>query len=540
MAALTISKTQRTQGIWGFLAVHPLLLLLPFATALLLLRFDPNVGYNFDDASYIIVTDALRHGMGRVLVNDPLLPLDAVRSVGFPLLLTPVAFIWEHPLAYKFAEAAIYLLSVAVIYGFFRRYASTAIALFVAIAYAANNYTIEFAYNLFTEVPYILFSFLALAALMRYRASEKAISGWLLLTGLTINAAIYIRSVGILLLVVGVGWLWWQCGWRKAVALTLTTLLLSAPMQLGWLLGSPTTWSSGYLSYFKLGDLPTVVANNAPRYLFTCIRLLLEWPFQNLFTASLEMKNSPLGNIVFALLLTLLLVVPIILIAAGVWYSCTPNGRLLALYMLAYLALIMIWPFGPEPRFVLPLLPILLYFIAQGVIGLRSIPRFGVKIKAPLLATVLLLLLTFSLLQHLSQVAVGSNLVQNAQEYLQVSHYGPQRTSYINAALWLRDNTPPDTLIVCNNPYDFYLWSNRHTIDYSIPPGLLPALERSNYVIITALPPGLKLALNEYFAAHRQQFQLIQTITGGDNPTYIYKFIKQLVVQTKRRALRSS
>ncbi len=138
----------------------------------------------------------------------------------------------------------------------------------------------------------------------------------------------------------------------------------------------------------------------------------------------------------------------------------------------------------------------------------------------------LLIVVGCSLDQQLDEgLSEGDNLVKNAAEYQQPSHYPPDRANYIVAAQWLAAHSPADAVIICDFPYDFYWWSGRRTLVYQTVDGVVTPLQAGDYVAVDAGALAAPDPLGRYIAAHPQQLQLIYETQAGD-AARIYKVVK--------------
>ncbi len=249
---------------------------------------------------------------------------------------------------------------MTLLYRFFSRRYGVAVALFVAAGLGLNAYPIFYSSCIFPEIAYTLCSVLGWFALLRYRAASRTVGWVLLLAAITLNAAIYLRSVGLTLLFAAILWLLWQRAWLKAAALPIAALLLSLPLQLGWVFGTAATWQGGYGKFLAIRDTLSLLPQQVVGYIFNVTRLLLEWPYQGLQNAALP---APLFN----LLLVGLLALTVGLLILGVVRQRDAAGQLFLLYTALYMGVLMVvWPYAAHPRFMLPILPILLFYLFSG------------------------------------------------------------------------------------------------------------------------------------------------------------------------------
>jgi hypothetical protein len=101
--------------------IPPILILI--STALGLLRFNSlQPGTSYDDAHYIILAESLSSGQGYELINFPHPQIERAFPPGWPILLTPLTFLFPgNYTVLKLLTLVLWLASLLLIYKFFSK-----------------------------------------------------------------------------------------------------------------------------------------------------------------------------------------------------------------------------------------------------------------------------------------------------------------------------------------------------------------------------------------------------------------------------------
>jgi hypothetical protein len=349
------------------------------AVVALLLGFfamnDVPVGIFQDDGHYLILARALAQGDGYRYVNLPGAPAGTHFPPGYPLLLAPLWWIAPHfpsNVAYfKLVNVALLPVAALAIRALARQMAGLAAPAASALAMASVATVPVLFLNslLFSETAFVAALCGVLIASERLLARSAApTSRDALLLGLAIGALALLRTLGVAVLPAVVALLLWRRHWRSAALVSVGALLLLAPWQL-WSSAHahavPEAVSGGYGAYgawlaaaWRDGGVAfgrAVVATN--------LRGLL-MPLTLFGLADAPAALRALAGVA----LTALAVAG----ALGVRHRAPAT----LLFLVPYLALLVVWPFPPD-RFLWPLWPIALVLMTAGVLrlGARSSPR---------------------------------------------------------------------------------------------------------------------------------------------------------------------
>lgn len=431
------------------------------------LAFDRKLDTWGDNAEYIILARSIVQGRWMERINEPDSPPSRKFPFGFPLLLAGVE--WLVPgdmLAMKALVLILYVMAMPLVYLLMRRYTESRDAahsadsrrgIVVTLFSLLNPLLLTFSHQVMTEVPYLLVSVLALIAIEGASEGGRKQGGRALLIALTFSAiAVWIRVLGLALFAAAMLSYIVRREFRRGVSVGLGCLVALAVLQAlgGGLVGSSYLAKVSQLNpdMPELGgvDLPGLAGSH--RFLGNLERYGLGGYL------SAVLLPLPAGHF-FSLLghtsLRLLSLAVIVVLAAGWWrqYSERP---LVPLYCLFYLGFLLLAPArSASPRYLVPVIPFLLLFLMRGFEGL--VRRVGGWLGRPrqsfILVTAFACLLALYLYDDYSVIA-GSR------------EYSPRWKSYFEAAEWLKEHTPQDSVIAGSSDHLLYLVSERRTIRF--------------------------------------------------------------------------
>lgn len=432
------TRTWITRLGWGLLF---LVLSIPYLRALAL----PEVGFFHDDGIYLATAEALARGEGYRLVNLPTEPLQTKYPPLFPLLLSLVIGIFpDFPgnlPALKMVPALSAFAWMLLTYRLLRRIGTSGSrALAILALVMASPLTLKLSTSLLTET---LFASLATASVLCLEESgQNALQGRrkVIAAGLLTAMAILTRTIGISLLVGGIGWLLWKSQGRKALWYTTTAGLLTAP----WFLWVCLYGGTGYYSS----------ANYTSWHIFSAALDLdiynrLAVPMQNLIHLAafpgLSLQINGVAGATLAIVFA---------IALPIGALRTIRTAPAAMWVLGgYLALVLCWVWAPA-RFFLVVAP-LLYWLASNALPQR---RTATGRYCLVLMTLLICIPGMWESHKRIQEAHGTGV-------LLWSGKGPETwTDFLQITNWIRTNTDPNTVVVGNLDPALHLYSDRKAI----------------------------------------------------------------------------
>jgi hypothetical protein len=399
----------------------------------------PGHGWGDDFGLYVAHARNLAEGRPYAdtgYVYNPEFPVLSPRTYPpvFPLLLAPVYRLFGLDLhAMKAFEVLLFVALLGVLAAVLRRRLPLPYVLGVLVLFGLNPYVWKHKDRLLSEVPFMLFAYLALLLADRAyepgRARPGAV-GWGLLAGLAAFLAFGTRTVGVVLVpsIVGAEFLRRR---RLGVASPAVALAFAAGVITQRLLLPP---DGSYLDQLKYDPA-----------LFVRVALSLGRAMS--FTAE-NGYNEPARN---ALYLCMLL-------PAGVGYFLRLREGVTAceLFAPSNLLLLVVWPAAErEQRFLMPLLPLFFLYAADGLRRLVAKPlaRLERPAGAGLAAAVLL-----------SYAAAHTRM-----------EAGPFRegvSTRESAALfdWVRAETRPEDVFLFQKPRALALFTGRHASGHPVSP----------------------------------------------------------------------
>lgn len=302
--------------------------------------------------------------------------------VGTSLCLAPIIKIFGvNFYAMKMVMLLFWIGSLYVIHSFFlRRTNDKKAAAFITICFGLHPQIIIQPDTTGSDIPFLFCTFLFFMLTQKYHSENRYIFYTRLVA--IIFAAYLFRSIGILLLPIVS--LFQLINWRK-YSIQQNILLLSFPYVLFFILMKTLSLlykidPGSYIQYLQLTDIPTVIQNI--RYY---IELFATSPF-NLWELTLpylpEFKGlSFITNCIYVLSL-LLSGVSIY----GIYARFKANLDLI-LFTSLLIGLYVVWPSKQGYRFIIPLLPIYIYFLWIGFMQLKISYSNPITRILPLLTT---------------------------------------------------------------------------------------------------------------------------------------------------------
>jgi hypothetical protein len=518
-----------------------------------LLLFDPGLFTGGDNVVYLLLAKALAGAEGYVTLYEPGNPPHTFYPPGYPLLLTPLFWIfegltgsglgegggWERALlAGKVLSfvAAIAVLLLTARYLRERLEPTTgglAVYASALLVTATNTTFLSYSHWTLSEMPYFALSLGALILAEREGGGARI---WLTAVLLTCGGYL-IRTAGLPLCLAVIWAIWRRHGRRPGLLAAAVVIFVvvgwslrnalvdpSAPGYLDQLLAvDPYAPAEGTLT---VGSFLERVATNAGVYAFIEIPRIV-WP-----------EIPSFGRIEPAGLFLGTLLVPLVVYG---FVRQVRRARLAAgeAYVLLYFALLAIWPWNGE-RFVLPILPLLVSYGGLAMADFAGLLRGRIRpaqqggalaLSRPSVAAIRVAILASAL------VAVPNlwGAVRNIPEQLAITGrhlrgerlagYSPTVRDYFSAARWIGETSPPDAVIVSRKPQFTYLFSDRKSLIYPYSPP--EEIERevreggADYLIFDRLGSSALIYLRPYLMGYLDRYDIVREI--GDPPTVVLR-----------------
>ena len=364
-------------------------------------------------------------------------------NVGFPLILSPVCALFGNDIfAFLLLNTSLLVLALLLVFHFLKSYFSPLIALSATLIFAYNPWLLSFKGEVQSDISFMLF-FMASIAVYNQIKDRLNWKNALLLSAL-IAYTMLIKNIGlVLLLSIGSDYIWRKFFLpflkEKKVSIAYGSYIWIVFVFIAsfafYFLIAEVVFSSKMESFsffstlFSVDILYDTILKNLDYYIQV---------FQNFFQSDFgQWSFFPLITKSFALVFLIL----------GVIRSCIPKMNFNSWVYVLYVLVILTYPNSTQGfRFLLPLFPLSLLYIIEGVKGFN----FGFKIKGKYLALIVTALL---LLQYRLDIVK----VNNRGEIVQ----GPQSESAAQVFAYLRENTDPKARIVFNKPRVLGLYAQR-------------------------------------------------------------------------------
>lgn len=418
------------------------------------LRFNSlQLGTSYDDAHYIILAESLSSGQGYQLINFPRPQIERAFPPGWPILLTPLTFLFPgNYTVLQIFSLVLWLASILLIYKLFsKRIQSPQLEIVTGLT-ALNPMLVGTSVTVMAESAYLFFSLLALHVFDIWKDKAEDKKDWILvLAAVLVFYTQLIRTIGIALIIALVAYLLFTRRWREA-GIAAGVFVAGSLLQV-WLnlRNGGSVVSAGYESQVFGGSIVEKLGQMGSN--------MLGYFNQTVAGSLIPIFSSKvavfLGNFGLEVLPALVNIIILLLIAFGV-FAAIKNFQMMDIYFAMYiLGILAFW--NPnvgsvKARFLIPILPFLYLYFVQGMAWvvekvIRSRINYGRRVEAGLIGLIALVLL-------IRNVQDWRNPVMN------------QMTDLSIGASWVAENAPPDSIVMVNEPVPAYVHVQRKTIGY--------------------------------------------------------------------------
>jgi hypothetical protein len=462
--------------------------------------FDKKVHLGGDNAGYYILGKSLVDGKGYTSIHSK----DQVPGnhfpPGYPVLIASVMKVFSGKITTIKAANGFYMWAALMALFFLFRALTRNIHLsFIACLLAAYNFhLLEYSTIMMSEIPFVLFSTLTLLLFIMTDFEKPFYKNWkFILFVLTLVFAFYIRTLGIALFLSFMLILLAQKRWKYAGFLFVAFFLLIAP----WQIRSHNLGGNSYVNQLlmvnpyrpemgpmKLADWPNRVSRNVKRYFALevtngvmpfetidykqCVKQLkaeageletdttqTKAPEKELTLAEKEQdaanRGMPGSKVEITTTDYIISILLILLIAIGL-ARMKDHRILLSLYLAGTFAILFLWPeawFGI--RFMLPLVPILIMLILNGLAELPLLAAEKLKKKEPWFMAIAIPFAVFFWMKSDLETRVVE--LENRGKGVYINKF----KNYFDIATWSSKNLPKDAVVATRKGQLFYLYANR-------------------------------------------------------------------------------
>ncbi|HKA19440.1 MAG TPA: hypothetical protein VKN18_14215 [Blastocatellia bacterium] len=436
-------------------------------------------GASYDDTIYVTAAKALATGEGYRIINLPHPIAQTLIPPFYPFLLS---IIWRiHP---QFPENLSWMMLFSVFltmaflllsYHYLVRnnYATRTQALSVVALTAINWRTMNLATGLISDILLLSLSIAVLHLAEKYQEEHKS---WIVgsVLGTMMGLAFLTRTSALALIASVAVFYFYRRKWRKLLLLLGIASLFIA----GWIVWcyfNTSVISGEHASYYagySQGITDTVnrlQSLNAESKLMTYLRII------ETNAVGMIVVWAPFQSLGLRATLPMVILIPLLLLALGLmvlgFLRETSKGiRLLEVYCLIYVALHLIVPSHSYERYLIPIVPFLLFFMIREVTHLYALASDGVISNQDLTTKVISVVIGLVLAAAIVIVFYSNStgIYRTLNESKSLSLYEEDRQTFD----WIRTNTDPGSVLVCFSDLKYFLYTGRKTVR-SIPVNLL-------------------------------------------------------------------
>ncbi len=434
-----------------------------------------------DSAQYIILAEGINQGKWLKAVNLPGEPYYFYYPPVFSLLLFPIIHFFGRNffLMYMFV-ASLGCLSLCFIYNIFKESTSKNKAFFITVIFASNFIFIFYATReILSDVPYLFMSSLALFFAARFAKQDSALNREGVFTVLLLTLSYFTRysaialALGITLSILASGQKF------KIKKASFIFLGFFVPFLLWQLISKFFSAAQSPIHYNQLFLIDPYrpflgnIVNHPGQILSRFIQGV------NYYYSLVGQSISIYSMIKWRIFAEAFCFISFLLIFMGFFLEFRKNkGCVFQYYFLLYFLLIVFWPFREGMRFILPILPFIIFYFFSGLMAIFS--RLSRRVSLALFSFFVCLLLFFNLANLLHSTRNLPTGLDSLPAPLQ---------NFINLNNWVKFNLSDNAYIVSRKPTLTYFYTGHKSTCYPFslnPQEIWQYIEKGNfrYIII--------------------------------------------------------
>ncbi len=440
-------------------------------------------GYYHDDGIYVTTAKSLATNHGYRIISLPYEPAQTKYPPLYPFLLSLIWRVYPHfpenltPMMVMSALVTVGCLLLTWFYLTRRGYASNWQAL-VAVGLTAFNWrTVIVSTGIYSEM---LYTTLTIAGLYLAEEQEQEESDYrkAAALGVVVGLAFLTRTAAIALIIaVAVYFLIHRKLKRALLPVAIASSFVAAWLSWAHFSRTPSDALNAayYTDYFRH-------LNNVTRDLqqqhgdssrLTIILRIIGW---NAYTLVLVMiplvclgmgYQEPAADQAINVLWLGMISSIFFLIVSGFRRGLVKRIRLLHIYVVLYLAMHLLLPFGAYDRYLIPLLPFLLVFLITEITWLANLVRtemrargeWARRVSAGFIALLLIAITTVTLRNYFEGVYRGVSSSKRA--------YVDRASQDAQAIQWITEHADPSDVLICYRDPMYYLYSDHKATRYS-------------------------------------------------------------------------
>jgi 4-amino-4-deoxy-L-arabinose transferase-like glycosyltransferase len=437
-----------------------------------------------DDAHYIIEAKSIAQGRGLRLLYEKSERPDLENPPMLPAILAPLVRLFGFKLVVLKTVPLLFTLGFLVFaFLFFKDYMPKAMTGLLLLLIATSPMIVKYSSFILTEMPFLFFVMLSLWLLERAYRSQKTFTMYLALASVFVAVSYLTREVALGFLVTSALYFVIKRQFKKALILACLNLLFFLPWTIRNAVLSRETAQVGHSVILPGG----VGAETFFSKIMTNSRIAMNVIPQNMFSYNVA-EQVHTSNYFW--------IGPVLLVVLfGYVRSFITKLTQMDLFVLSVALPVMV--FSPEmasnvSRYALPVLPATIYYFYLAIAFLAGGASRG-KVPKPVSQAVTVSLMAVMLFVNLGR---GNQAIEYSRRR---EPYPDSYLTYLETAVWAKDNAPASGYFAVRKPRAFYLISGRKATSY------IPAsIER--YGVWT---PGIEAKILEWYRSAEIDFVVL-------------------------------
>ncbi len=486
--------------------------------------FDKKVSLAGDNAGYYILGKSLAQGTGFTNTHDKQLRAHNHFPVGYPLIIAATIKLFSDKTdVVKVANLVFFFLSISLLFFITHLCSGNYYVPFLVCLYTLLNYhLLSFSVIMMSEVPFMFFTLLCIFIYLKIDFNQPIQRNWLFFVLVVLVSICYhVRSTGLALFVaMAVG-----IALNKHKNYLIVHIVGFVALGTPWFLRTQSLGGNSYMRQLVLRnnyrpeqgkmeflDWFSRVWDNFSRY------ITREIPSGNFNFISVASPEDPyrIKEWIIGIAIASLMVIGLI--------KLKRHQSIIVLYLLATFGILMLWPtqwYGV--RFMLPLVPLLLFLFIQGLTeGLIDIGKRLSIIHTPMKVYTFMIVIGL-----LGSFRYGSHALTRLEAKAK-QPYAPSFDNYFKLAKWVKKYASDSSITVCRKGQLFHMFSDKFVAGYKNTLNTAEQIEyfkkiNVDYVVLDQL--GYSSTVRYLYPAIKQypaKFKVIQHLKNPD--TYLLKF----------------
>ncbi len=424
------------------------------ALLLLYLSFANNyIGSNADDSIYVVLGNSLAEGNGYRMISSPENYVNAEYPPLFPIFIAGIILVGGNIFIIKLFIAILAVIGVYSLYLFLKLFFKEKKAFIITVLTGISPLFVFYTHQVMSEVPYFLFSILALYFFVKFM-DNKFSKKYLFLCSLFLLLSYFTRTIGfVLIIAIGLYITFERLNKQEIRKFVFIILIIAIPILL-WsvrILGNEGETYEQY-SYkdlflknsiydFDSGSLDSNGIIN--RVVYNGEKHITQ--FSKTIFDSVNWLSLIYPSLKWVELSVILLVFFTII---GGFIVSLKNRTIIEYYFFVYIFFILLIP-DPSSRFLFPVIPFIINYFFKGIEIVSN------KLDKKIIMNLLIILVIICSLLSLSK-----DIYFEHKEDYYLNNWGENVDGFVDMALWSKDNIPKENNVIVYNPMMFYLLSD--------------------------------------------------------------------------------